>query len=91
MKVDFRTYSEKKKGFWVETRSSVPCILPKDGLLAIFMRKDIEEFMDQNYPSEIDEARKVWYFNQSRDREIAETDDDRIYANPRVLIENFLT
>lgn len=89
--MDFRTHIEKKRGFWVEERSSVPCILPADGQLAIFLAKDIEALMDATYPFEIRNGLdKVWYFNTTKDREIAEADGDRIYCNPQVLLQHYL-
>lgn len=89
---DFRTSTEKRRGFWVEKRSSVPCILPKDGQLAIFLRKDVEALMDEKYPHLRFADRKVWWFNSTKDREIAEAaqGEDRIYANPQVLWEHYL-
>lgn len=87
---DFRTYRERKQGWWVETRSSIPCILPKDGLLAVFQLKDVQELLDTNYPYTIVNKQRVWFFNSTRDREIAEQDGDRVYANPQVLTTHYL-
>lgn len=88
--MDFRTYREKKSGWWIEERSSVPCILPKDGLLAVFLLKDVEALMDNHYPSKGKGQEKRWFFNETFDREIAEIMDDRVYANPQVLYYHFL-
>lgn len=89
--MDFRTHFERKKGWWIEERATIPCILPKDGLLAVFRRSDIEEFMDKTYPhKKRSDSEKVWYFNETRDREIAEIDGDRIACNPQVLLEHFM-
>lgn len=87
---DFRTYTERKQGWWVETRSTIPCILPKDGLLAVFLLKDVEQLMDSKYPVAVFNGQKVWFFNSTRDREIAEQDGDRVYANPQVLTTHYL-
>lgn len=89
--IDFRSHFEVKKGWWIEERSSVPCILPADGLLAVFRTRDVEPLMDQKYPHQKYPGRKVWWFNETKDREIAEDlGDGRIYANPQVLMEHFL-
>lgn len=87
--LDFRTSSEKKAGWWQETRATVPCILPRDGQLAVFQRKDVENIMDEKYPHS-KQQNKIWWFNETKDREIAECDDDRIYANPQVLWTHFM-
>lgn len=90
--IDFRSYPETKRGWWIETRSSVPCILPADGLLAVFRTSDVETLMDEKYPHKrYSDSRKVWWFNGTKDREIAEDiGDGRIYANPQVLLEHYL-
>lgn len=87
---DFRTNFEKKKGWWVETRATVPCILPADGQVVAFKRADIEKLMNEKYPYADTPCGRVWYFNKTRDREIAEIDGDRIVCNPQVLWEYFL-
>lgn len=88
---DIRTHFEKKKGWWIEERSTVPCALPADGQVVAFRRVDIEKLMDEKYPSHTyANSEKVWYFNETRDREIAETQDDRIVCNPQVLWEHYL-
>lgn len=86
------SFMEKKNGWWIETRSTVPCKVSKDGLVVIFNACDIELFMDCMYPEDTyrDNYTKVWYFNETRDREIAEKDGDYIVANPCVLWDNFL-
>lgn len=88
--LDFRTYFEKKKGFWVEEKATVPCILPADGQLAIFLLEDIQALMNQTYPLEVRGDEIVWFFNETRDREIAETDGDRVYCNPQVLLKHYM-
>lgn len=88
--MDFRSSFERRNGWWIEKRSTVPCILPKDGLLAVFLRKDVEALLDANYPHSTEPTRKVWWFNDTKDREIAETDDGRVYANPQVLLTHYL-
>ena len=87
---DLRSRSERRRGWWIETRATVPCILPQDGTLTVFRLTDVESTLDANYPHHIEPNRKVWYFNSSRDREIAESDGPRVYANPRVLWTHFL-
>jgi len=88
--VDFRTHSEKQRGWWIEERSGVPCILPKDGQLAVFRIEDVKILMDEKYPYEDIDGERHWYFNKTRDREIAETIGGRVYANPQVLWEHYL-
>jgi len=94
MATDFRTHFEKKKGWWVEENATISCILPKDGLLAVFLRDEAEVVMDANYPFKVFNGRKHWYFNDTYDRECAEEDHDgtyaRIAANPQVLYSHFL-
>lgn len=88
---DIRTHYERKKGWWLETRSTIPCALPPDGLIVVFRREDAEELMDRLYPHEVIRGEKVWFFNSTKDREIAEIDvEGRISANPNVLWEHFL-
>jgi hypothetical protein len=92
---DFRTHFETKRGFWIEERSSIPCILPKDGQLAIFRRSEAEEVLNKNYPYRDYNGGedRIWFFNATRDREIANTEglsDGRVYCNPQVLWEHFL-
>lgn len=88
---DFRTSLEIKKGWWIEERATVPCILPADGLLAVFRLVDVELLLDSNYPWVKERYRKVWFFNGSKDREIAESSNDRVYANPQILWRHYLS
>ena len=87
---DFPTYQEKKRGWWTETRATVPCILPADGQLAVFKLSDVEKLMDEKYPHKGTGENKKWYFNSTYDREIAEIMDGRVYATPNVLWEHYL-
>lgn len=87
---DFRDHFEKKRGWWLEERATVPCIIPKDGLLAVFRREDVETMMDNKYPHGNNGSTKVWWFNDTKDREIAEVENGRVYANPQVLWEHFM-
>lgn len=53
----------------------------KDGLLFRIKRNDFEDILS-NYPSD----RNGWYFNESRDRFIAENDGPEIViCNPQLL------
>ena len=89
--IDIRTSSEKRRGWWIEERSTIPCAVAKDGLIVAFRREDAEAIMDKYYPYVGQGFGKYWYFNKSRDREIAEVDaEDRIIANPRILWDHFL-
>lgn len=89
--LDIRTNYEKRKGWWIEERCMFPNALPKDGLIIVFRREDIEVLMDADYPHKTFNGQKVWYFNETRDREIAELDENnRICCNPQVLYRHFL-
>jgi hypothetical protein len=87
---DFRTSREIAKGWVYEPRATVPCILPSDGLLAVFRLKDVEAVLNANYPKRGGAGNARWYFNDSYDREIADQDGDRVYANPQVLWQHFM-
>lgn len=88
---DIRSRFEVKHGWWIETRCPIPNALPKDGLLVVFRRADIEPLMDQHYPHGKVGGKKIWWFNSTKDREIAELDyDDRVYCNPQVLWTHFI-
>lgn len=87
---DFRTRRERLKGYWLEEKASVPCIVTADGLLVIFRFKDVVNHLKMVYPHTMRNGQIVWHFNGSKDREVAEQDGDRVYANPRVLWEQFM-
>lgn len=90
--IDLRTPHEKRKGWWIEERATIPCALPKDGLIVVFRREDIEDFMDRTYPFETFRGQKIWFFNSTKDREIAEVDcENRISCNPQVLLKHFMS
>lgn len=87
MAMEIRTRSEIRNGWWIERRASVLCALPRDGLVVVYNREDVEAIFDSNYPHEGEGNKKVWYFNETKDREIAEIDvEGRISANPQSLI-----
>ena len=77
-KLDF---IERKHGFRLETHNGVEYAVLPDGLLIIFNLQDIEAILNKHYPK----GNKVWFFNESKDREIAEKRGDRVYCNPQVL------
>jgi len=54
----------------------------------MFMLADAKDVLDGYYP--YNSKYKVWYFNESRDREIAETDGDRVLCNPQILWTHFM-
>ena len=78
------TFTEKKY-WWVETRSTIPCAFTNDGQMCMFFLKDVEEILNKKYPKE----GKVWFFNQTLDREIAEVRDDKALCNPQVYWRHF--
>lgn len=90
--IDFRTTLERRKGWWIEERSTVPCILPPDGLLAVFRTQDVLQILNAYYPWFYNDkwGNRHWYFNETKDREIAEQDAERVLANPCVLWDHFL-
>jgi len=85
---DMRTPQEIRQGFWMEPRSIVPCMVTKDGQLVIFELVYVKELMDHYYP--YSRTERAWYFNETRDRQIAEIDWGRVYANPQVLYTHYL-
>lgn len=92
--VDIRTNAQIRSGWWVEPKSRVPTIFTKDGLLCAFRRVDVEALMNRHYPFIRRGSQKIWYFNKSKDREIAETshDDDlnpQVICNPQVYWEHY--
>lgn len=86
----FLSPREIKRGYRMEPRSRIPTAIFPDGLLIAFLRADGEAFMDAHYPSRGAGDAKVWFFNNTYDREIAEIDGDRIIANPRVLWDHLM-
>lgn len=84
------TQREITKGWWHETRATVPCILPKDGLIVVFNLSDVQAILDKVYPFATFNGQRVWYFNETRDRECAEQEGDRVVANPSVLLAHFM-
>jgi hypothetical protein len=92
MKEDIRTALERRRGWWIEENATVSCALPDSGLIVVFKREDVEHVLDANYPTGTgDFGQKVWYFNASRDREIAEIDtENRVSANPQILWQHFM-
>ena len=79
------SFIEKKHGWWVEEKATIPCKLPKDGALAVFNLTDCEEVLNGNYPK----GDGVWYFNDTKDREIAELRGNEVFCNPQVLWRHF--
>lgn len=96
--VDIRTTGQVRAGWWVEPKSRVPCIFTKDGLICAFRRSDVEALMDRKYPHTRRNNRKIWWFNETKDREIAELDlsdvalyqeNAHIFCNPQVYWEHY--
>src|SRR4051812_36904599 len=60
-------------------------LMARDGLAYKFMLEDIETMLDQ-YP----EGDGVWYFNDTKDREIAELHGSgEVSVNPQFVTKNF--
>ena len=78
--------SYERKHFYIETMSYVPCAVTNDGAIVMFDLCDVEAALNHHYPR----GKRVWYFNETRDREIAEIRGDRVYANPQVLWRHYL-
>lgn len=92
--IDIRTSTQKRAGWWIEPKSRVPTIFTKDGLLCAFRRSDVEALMDRKYPYTFRNRQKIWYFNSTRDREIAEMDrssdpHEHVICNPQVYWEHY--
>lgn len=73
----------------VETHNGdiIDCLCDNEGLSYRFKLSDVEPYLEK-YPK----GNKVWYFNETKDREIAEimpTDRDQITVNPRFISSNF--
>lgn len=64
------------------------CAIANDGLLYMFEGLSIIDLLIKHYP--FDRERKVWFFNRSLDREIAETQGSRILVNPQFVTKHFL-
>lgn len=93
---DIRTYAQKRAGWWMEKYSRVPCAFIDDGLLCAFRRVDIEALMDRTYPHIRRGGMKIWYFNETKDREIADMDlavvpgeVQQIICNPQVYWQHY--
>jgi len=84
------SHMQRKNGWWFEERATVQCALPADGLVVVFNRVDVEATLDLHYPHARRNGEKVWWFNTTKDREIAESDGDIITANPRILWDHFM-
>ena len=80
------TYPEKKNGWWLETKATIECAVSKDGGVVKFRLVDVQETLNKHYPHD----NKVWWFNDSQDREIAERHGVFVIANPQVLWRHFL-
>lgn len=83
---------ESRKGYWMEKRATIPCMVWPDGLLVAFRIEDAKPTLDGAYPFVDTPSGRVWYFNDSLDREIAEERgyQGRIIANPQILWTHFL-
>ena len=74
----------EKKYYTIETHNGVEYGIIRDGQVIMFNRADIEPILNKHYPQGFNGG-KVWYFNNTKDREIAELRGSRVYANPQVL------
>lgn len=73
------------KNWWIEKQATVPCAVTNDGALVMFELADVEKVLNENYPHN----GRVWWFNETKDREIAERRGSRVVANPQVLWRHF--
>jgi hypothetical protein len=80
------TWQEKKHGWWIETKATVPCKVSQDGQVVVFDLADVQASLDAEYPHDD----KVWWFNEIKDREVAERRGKEVFANPQVLWRHFL-
>lgn len=73
------------KGWRLEKCDGIIYGIGPDGLTIHFTPDDIVGLLDKNYPHDD----RVWWFNETRDREIAEKFNSEIVCNPQVLYQNF--
>ncbi len=74
----------EKKYYTLESHNNVEYAVIHDGQVIMFDAADIVPTLNKHYPQGWN-SKKVWYFNETKDREIAELRDSRVYANPQVL------
>lgn len=77
----------KEEQWWEETRSTKRVAFTADGTLCAYNLDDIKPILDAHYP--FDDGK--WYFNETRDREIANTAGDVVYCNPQVFWQHTQT
>ena len=80
MNLTYREYKYWYTETFILKDKKVTCAWANDGLLVMFDAQDIEPILNEHYPHN----KKVWWFNDTHDREIAERRDDRIICNPQV-------
>lgn len=85
-----RKYWREALAETVDTKRTIDCLVDNDGLLFRFKLIDIEHILAA-YPTGKRGRNTVWYFNKTRDREIAELDGDEVIVNPQFVYRNFST
>lgn len=90
LKLDF---VERKYWENVNVTSGVPAALCKDGQLYMIENNyENEQVLTKKFPTKKYKGRsRVWYFNESLDRECAEVNGDRITINPSAFVDVFGT
>lgn len=89
--MDYNRLSRTDKRYWnIAYCDSLECAVTKDGQLFMFQPEDIAHLLKQYLKGNNGES-TVWYFNETKDREIAEYDEtrDRITVNPQFCYQNF--
>lgn len=72
---------ERKYWKLVQFENELIGAIANDGLLYMFAEEDISEVLNAVHPHN----KRVWWFNESHDRECAERRGARVLVNPTVV------
>lgn len=92
--MNYNKLSNATKKYWqvayveCEDGKLLECAVSKDGLLFKFSYQDIQMQLRQ-YSTTGMNSNQVWYFNETRDRQIADTDGEYVNVNPQFVWQNF--
>jgi hypothetical protein len=89
MIMNYNKLSHVDKRYWnICYADNIECAICHDGLLFKFDLADIAHILNK-YPTNFDHT--VWYFNDTKDREIAElcAIDLTVTVNPQFMYQNF--
>lgn len=83
--MDYNNLTPIEKRHWVLAYcDEIECAMCHDGLTFKFDYEDIKDLL-AHYPRD----REGWYFNESKDRLMAERDFDRVIVNPSFVYKHF--